>query len=132
MSTTCFTATSGPVALAKTRFTATSGPVALATVLEAVKAFPYGDTIEPVPGCIMIVNLSDELDLTVGGKVSVLAAEHFEDFSDYFKFKSIDGDMHFNHLIKHEEDVKAMKKAVFDLIMAQHTNNLYGAPETRA
>ena len=108
-----------------TRFTATSGPVALAKVLEAVKVFSDGNTNTPIPGCVMIVNLtsmylSDTLNLTANGFVSVAAAEAFEDNSDYFTFQPMDGNMVFRRRINHEEDVDAMGEAVFDLLCAQY------------
>ena len=106
--------------MSTTRFTATSGPVALAKVLEAVKVFSDGKTNTPVPGCVMIVNLSDTLNLAAYGLVSVAAAEAFEANSDYFTFRSVDGKMVFNRRIIHEEDVDAMGEAVFDLLCAQY------------
>ncbi len=106
--------------MSTTRFTATSGPVALAKVLEAVKVFSDTAFHRPIPGCVMIVNLSDTLNLTAYGFVSVAAAEAFEDNSDYFTFQSMDGKMAFNRRINHEEAVDAMGEAVFDLLCAQY------------
>ncbi len=44
--------------------------------------------------------------------------------SDYFLFWNVNGKMVFSCRVINEEDVKAMKKAVFDLMCAQYTHTL--------
>ncbi len=58
------------------------------------------------------------------------AADDFELNNDYFSFTRVDGKMVFSRRVINEEDVKAMKKAIFDLVCAQNTCNLFRAPYT--
>ena len=107
--------------MAQTYFTPHTVRVAQADVMSMLNEFPGGPgSHTPVPGCnIGVTVIADLRLLSVGGYVDPPAAETFEQTSGYFTFTLKEGKMVFSRRIQVEEDVTAMKVAVYDLVYQQ-------------
>ncbi len=119
--------------MSQTRLTPATALIAKTAILEMLKAFPDGETNAPAgPGCNVGISLFNGNELTVGGYVTIDAADDFEMNSDYFSFHNVKGDMVFSRRVLNEEDVEEMKDAVLDLMCAQYSHTFKRQWNTRA